>query len=81
MASLMNIPLEEALRQIASWLEDCDDLLALNPHRELPMPPFRLDEAWVVVRLGANRVPTDSPSPARIADEAAMAQAAARKAH
>ena len=52
-ASLMKLPLAEALAKVSKWIEDCEDLVALNPHRDLPRPSFRLDEAWVVVRLAA----------------------------
>ncbi|ATC26474.1 hypothetical protein [Caulobacter vibrioides] len=50
---LMSLALPEALGQVWRWLEDCEDLLALNPHRDLPRPPFKFSEAWVVVRLAA----------------------------
>ncbi|PLR25088.1 hypothetical protein SGCZBJ_12700 [Caulobacter zeae] len=64
-ASLKTLPLADAVRQVSAWLEDCEDLLGLKPDRDLPRPPFRLDEAWVVVRLAADQlaVPTKGEIP------------------
>lgn len=66
---LIDLPPAEALRQIWRWLEDCEDLAALNPHRDLPRPPFRLDEAWIVVRLAAEGRAMPSPACASIVDQ------------
>lgn len=73
--SLLGLPLDQALKQVWSWLEDCEDLVALNPHRDLPRPPFRLDEAWIVVRLAAEELATaNTPSADAIGEQRAAAR-------
>lgn len=47
------MPAADALERVAVWLEDCDDHVALNRAGGLPAPPFKLSQAWVVVRAAA----------------------------
>jgi hypothetical protein len=50
---LLAMSASDALAKVALWLEDCDDHMALDRLGGLPVPPFKLSEAWVVVRLVA----------------------------
>lgn len=46
----------EALSIVATWLEDCEDHLALHRTGDLPTPPFSFADAWVAVRQAGLRI-------------------------
>lgn len=47
------MPAADALAKVAVWLEDCDDHVALGRPGGLPAPPFKLSQAWVLVRAAS----------------------------
>ena len=59
---LMTMPAADALAKVAVWLEDCDDHIALGRPGGLPAPPFKLSQAWVLVR-GAMQIRRDLDAP------------------
>lgn len=50
---LLTMPAADALAKVAVWLEDCDDHVALGRPGGLPAPPFKLSQAWVLVRAAS----------------------------
>ena len=53
--SLLDKAETEALAIVATWLEDCEDHLALRRTGGLPAAPFNFAEAWVMVRQASLR--------------------------
>lgn len=57
---LLDLPPEDALINVAGWLDDCDNHVATRRPGGLPMPWFNLFEAFTLVRQAAGRAPPAS---------------------
>lgn len=50
---LLDMRPADGLLHLSLWLYDCDHHVDTRRPGGLPAPPFRLDAAWIVARIGA----------------------------